>query len=392
MVLKTILFLGVFLALLISMHGVLYSALVRYYGIAFLPIQYSLRIVLLGLSVSFFLAFFLLHWKENVWTIRFYVLSAAWTGMFINLLFGAGLSGIVIIIARLLGRPIDTKVVASVFFLMAVLFSIYGFWNAFNPRIKHLDIKVKNLPEFWLDKTIVQLSDVHLGNIHATGFLEKVVQKVNTLDPDLVCITGDLFDGMTSRISQFAALLNRIRSKKGVLFVTGNHEGYIGVHHALEAIEKTGITVLHNEAIDIEGLRIVGISYPGIKHLDSIRNLKNPVLKWQKKTCAILLFHTPTNIGRRQKDAFTRHFSTYWMPDTSFEMNQALGIQLQLSGHTHSGQIFPFNLLARYIYKGFHYGLHRAGDLSVYTTSGVGTWGPPMRTGTLPEIVAIRLK
>lgn len=392
MALKTILFLGFFLTLFIVMHGLLYCAVVHYYGIVSLLIRYALRIVLLGLSVSFFLAFFLLHWKENAWTIGFYIFSAVWMGVFINLLLGAGLGGIVILAGKLLRYSIDTRAVANICIVLSVLFSAYGFWNAFHPRVKHLDIALKNLPEAWHNKTIVQLSDVHLGNIHSTGFLEQVVQKVNALNPNLVGITGDLFDGMTRRISQFAPVLKQIRSEKGIFFVTGNHEGYIGISQALEAIEHTGIKVLHNETMEIEGLQIIGVSYPGIRHIDSIRNVANPMSNHSAKDCAILLFHTPSNIGLRQQDAFGRHFSTYWMPDTSFDVNKSLGAQLQLSGHTHSGQIFPFNLLTRYLYKGFHYGLRKAGELTVYTTSGIGTWGPPMRTGTSPEIVVVRLR
>lgn len=393
MVLKTILLVGVFLTLLISMHGMLYVAVVRYFDIASVPIKYALLIVLAGLSISFFSAFFFLHWKENAWTVGFYIFSAAWTGILINLLLGAGLSGIVIFIGKFSGHPVHVKTTAAVCFFLAILFSAYGFWNAFHPKIKHLDVELKDLPDCWQDKTIVQLSDIHLGHLHSTGFLEQVVQKVNTLKPDLVCITGDLFDGMTRRIFHFAPILSRIQSKKGVLFVTGNHEGYIGFQQSLAAIGQTGITVLHNEAIDIEGLRIIGVSYPGVRHIEDIRNSNNPVSDLQEKaTCTILMFHTPTNIGRSQKDAFGQHFSTYWLPDISFKMNKALGAQLQLSGHTHGGQLFPFNLLVRFIFKGFHYGLNRAGDFSIYTSSGVGTWGPPMRTGTAPEIVAIHLK
>lgn len=107
---------------------------------------------------------------------------------------------------------------------------------------------------------------------------------------------------------------------------------------------------------------------------------------------SILLFHTPTSILKERKDEIAEHFETYWMPDTSCVLNRKLGIDLQLSGHTHAGQIFPFGILTHFIYQGRDYGLFQDGPFQLYVSSGIGTFGPPMRTAGRSEIVAITLR
>ena len=143
--------------------------------------------------------------------------------------------------------------------------------------------------------------------------------------------------------------------------------------------------------VDIDGLQIIGISYPGIGSAKEIRGLAKLHQDTTNDKSRILLFHTPTNISPQSSDSFHSHFATYWVPDTTFSLAKQLGVDLQLSGHTHAGQIFPFGYLTKLIYKGYDYGLHYLDGFAIYTTSGVGTWGPPMRTGNKPEIVEIKL-
>jgi predicted MPP superfamily phosphohydrolase len=238
----------------------------------------------------------------------------------------------------------------------------------------------------------VQLSDVHLGHFYGTEFLNDLVRKVNDLEPELVFITGDLFDGMSKTFSHFADGLNRLKAKKGIYFITGNHETYIGRHRALKILENTKIRILDNEAVEVDGLQIIGISYPGIRGIHEIRGFEILPQNPANKKPRILLFHTPTNIRLKGGDGLDNHFATYWVPDTSFALNKKIGADLQLSGHSHAGQIFPFGFLTKLIYNGYDYGYHHLSDFSNYTTSGVGTWGPPMRTGNSPEIVVIDLK
>ncbi len=166
----------------------------------------------------------------------------------------------------------------------------------------------------------------------------------------------------------------------------------MGLKRALQVLSQTRIRVLNNEVINIDGLEIIGVGYPGIYDKSDIRGLEKLEQSSSNHAPRILLFHTPTSIRLKDEDEFGQHFNTYWIPDTSFKLPRELGVDLQLSGHSHAGQIVPFGLLTKLIYKDYDYGLRREGDFSIYTTSGLGTWGPPMRTGNSPEIVVIKLQ
>lgn len=392
MVLNFIIFLGVILALTIGAHLLLYRALRRLYVITSPKIRAVLLTGLLLLSLCFMASFFLLKWQENTVTIGFYMFSALWTGLLIYLLLAMMVSWLIIAIAWMAGTYPNTRIIASASLLLAVLFSTYGVWNAFHPQIKHVEMAFDNLPAHWKNKTLVQLSDVHLGHFYGEHFLETLVKNVNALNPEAIFITGDLFDGMASDISHFAVGLKQFNANRGVFFVTGNHETYVGLHRALTSLKQTNIQILQNEAIEMDGLGVIGIDFPGLKKTEDIRGLDSLQRSANDTQPLILLFHTPTNASPRGGDGLDRHFNTYWVPDTSFTLAKLLGVDLQLSGHTHAGQIFPFGYLTNLIYKGYDYGLQRSGDFTIYTTSGVGTWGPPMRTGNSPEILAIRLK
>jgi hypothetical protein len=392
MVIKAVLFLSVILALTLGAHLLFLKAMLRLFVITSPALKISLFVILLLLSLSFMASFFLLRWQANPLTVGYYKFSAVWTGWFINLLTAVLLSWLVIAAARLAGTYPNTRVIAAGCLALAAFYSAYGMWNAFHPRVKTMYIGLENLPDKWQGKTVVQLSDVHLGHFYGPKFLDRLVRQVNALNPELVFITGDLFDGMASDISRFVPGLNRFKAAGGVLMVTGNHEYYIGLGRALSVLSQTGITVLRNEALEMDGLQIIGIGYPGLAETREIRGLDKLAEHSSMPMPRILLFHTPTNIIRGDGDGTDRHVSTYWVPETTFSQAQKLGVNLQLSGHTHAGQFFPFGYLTRMIYKGYDFGLKNSGAFSIYTTCGVGTWGPPMRTGNRPEIVALKLK
>ena len=392
MVLNIIIFLGVILALTIGAHLLLYRALRRLYVITSPAIRAVLLTSLLLLSLCFMASFFLLKWQENPVTIGFYMFSAIWTGLLIHLLLAMALSWLIIAVAWMAGSHPNTKIIASACLSLAVLFTAYGVWNAFHPRITHVEVAFDNLPAHWKNKTLVQLSDVHLGHFYGEHFLAKLVKNVNALNPEVIFITGDLFDGMASDISHFAVGLKQFKANRGVFFVTGNHETYVGLQRALTSLKQTNIQILQNEAIEIDGLGVIGIAFPGLKKTEDIQGLDSLQRSSNDTQPLILLFHTPTNASPRVGDRLDRHFSTYWVPDTSFTLPKLLGVNMQLSGHTHAGQVFPFGYLTNLIYKGYDYGLQRSDNFTIYTTSGVGTWGPPLRTGNSPEIVAIKIR
>jgi len=392
MVLKLLLFLGTFWLLLFGGHYLLYVAAVRYFSIANGALKTLLFSSLTFLSLSFIGSFFLVHWRPNGFTASFYMGAGAWTGLFVNLLMAAGLTWVVAGILRWMGSNPNTRIIAAIGIAAAVGVTIYGMYNAFHPKVTEVEVRLKSLPEQWKGKSIVQLSDVHLGHVHGIRFLKRVVQQVNGLEPDLVVITGDLFDGMGGRYDEFVPWLNELRAKNGVFFITGNHETYVGLPMALHTLQKTPIRVLQNELVEIDGLQIVGVSYPGLdslRHERFIQHLKDTRSAGSPR---ILLFHTPTNLSLGNGENPRRHAGTYWFPDTSLEMNREIGADLQLSGHTHRGQVFPFGYLTRLIYSRYDYGLRQNRDLALYTTSGVGTWGPPMRTENSSEILHLTLR
>lgn len=391
MVLKVVLFLSVILALTIGAHLLFFKAVLSLFIINSPVLKTSLFVILFLLSLSFMASFFLLRWQANSLTVGFYKFSAFWTGLFINLLLAVLLSWLITTVIWIAGTYPNTRLIAAGCLALAALISAYGMWNAFHPRIKKLPIKLENLPDRWKDKTIVQLSDVHLGHFYGPKFLHELVRQVNDLNPELIFITGDLFDGMASDISRFAAGLNQFKAEKGVYFVTGNHENYVGLSRALNVLAQTRIIVLQNEGVEIDGLQIIGISYPGIEGIQDIQGLDKLGQPSSIRKPRFLLFHTPTNMIPHKGDGVDRHFSTYWVPETTFSPAQKLGVDLQLSGHTHAGQIFPLGYLTKLLYKSYDYGLRRLSAFSIYTTCGVGTWGPPMRTGNRPEIVVINL-
>jgi hypothetical protein len=212
--------------------------------------------------------------------------------------------------------------------------------------------------------TIVQLSDVHVGTIRNSGFLTELVRRTNELKPDIVMITGDLIDGSGPVDIHTFAPLNSLKSK--TFFTTGNHERYHGVEETLAVLEKSNIDVLRNEVTEYKGVQIVGLDDPDQEFGTSIPALKS--IKINQSKPAIMMLHRPVGL----------------------EEAHDAGIDLQLSGHTHNGQIFPLNLLVKPFFPRIN-GLYEYKGTYLYTSPGTGTWGPPMRLGSRSEITVIHL-
>lgn len=384
-------FLSVFFTLTALTHLALYRFFLRWLGVSHPVGKTALLVLFSFLGISFIGAFLLLRWMENPATVLYYRVAAVWFALSVKLILAVGATWVFYAVARTAGlAPLSFRPLASGCVFLALAWSTYGFWAAFHPIVKPIDIQLERLPDQWRGRKIVQLSDVHLGHFHGPDSMTRLVEKVEDLQPDLVVITGDLFDGMSSGVTKFETSLKRLRARHGVFFVTGNHEVYAGLRRCLEVVSRTDIRALFNEVVEVDGLYLMGVAYPGIRDQAEIRGLGDMLQAASAPRPCILLFHTPTDI--RQDYTRDRGTATYFQPDTSFSLSKELGVSLQLSGHTHHGQLFPFGLITRWIYKGYNYGLHREGGFALYTSSGVGTWGPPMRTGTAPEIVAITLK
>lgn len=356
-----------FLALV---HYGLYRFFIRFFPTARRFVKKILLLVLFLFAAGFVASWTFGSFYENFFIRTLYIVSGFWLGMLLNFALAAFLIWLIFLFLRTFkSKDFFSRKIGIALLLVAIGYSFYGGWNAFNVETKDITVKIKGLPEAWKNKTAVQISDLHLGIVHRENFLEDVVAKINAVHPDIVFITGDLFDGTASNdLSVLARPLQNLKAPDGVFFVTGNHEIYLGWDRAIAALEGTGVKPLNDETIEIEGMQIVGIGYLGFEKPGNLKTVLKAQKNFDPAKPNILLFHAPTEISDAKES----------------------GIDLQLSGHAHNGQIFPIKYISKIIYQGYEYGLHEEGDYSIYTTSGIGTWGPMMRTGAKPEIVKIR--
>lgn len=383
------------LLVLYCIHLVIYFSSVYFFR---LIAPFDRRLIFCGVTVlalCVIISAILQRLYSNGFTSIFYLCGAVWLGIAINLFLVCVIGWIVFVVNRVLSLQFSMSWTAAVLTLAALVFSVYGIWNAFHPRIKEIDVKMAGLPAKWLDKKIVLISDAHLGAIYSPRYFSGVAAKINSLKPDIIFITGDLFDSISADgLDAFVAPLNELVATGGVFYVNGNHENYIGMERVSRTLAKTRLRTLRDEVAVIDGVQIIGVDYPDFASNGNrdaaalIRSRK----EYTQGLPTILLYHTPTSFKVTATDVTARQTQTYWAPDTDFTAAKALGVNLQLSGHTHEGQMLPFVWLARRLYKGYEYGLHTDGPFSIYITSGLGSFGPPMRTATASEIVVIRLK
>jgi len=378
--------------LLFGSHYFIYRSVVSAFEVTRLRVRLALILAFTVLATSIPLAMILHRFHGNVVTRNLHTLSSFWLGLALHLVFFLVLSWVVRGISRLAGRPLAMGAAVSVAAVLALSASLYGLWSANHPIVTSLEVEIGDLPEAWEGSTVVQLSDVHLGSVHGERFLRHVVETVNGLDPEAVFLTGDLFNGSCSDFHRFKDVLDGLRSRRGVFFVTGNHEGYAGLAAPLEFLKGTKIRVLDDECIEMDGLQIVGVSFPWFSRKGASVNPFDSGGCYRREKPSILLYHTPTDVHESYGDRETQQVRSYFSPNTSFSFAAEAGVDLQLSGHTHRGQMFPFGILTRSLWNGFDRGVHRIEDLTLYVSSGTGTWGPPVRTGSRSEVVSIKLK
>jgi uncharacterized protein len=383
-------FMAILLAVMLATHLFAYYSAISFFSIKSSAGKNTIKIILAALSLSFLISLILSRFWHNIISDIYYAVSAFWIGLFITIVFFFLVAWIFLLVFKIFGFESKFSVGLAAL-ICAMVFSVYGIWAAFNPIVKDVEVKFRDLPDAWKGKTIVQLSDLHLGKINRAFFAEKVVARTNSLNPYIIFITGDLFDGTGSDPDSFLEIINKLHAEKGVYFVTGNHEAYLAKDKVLQALTGTKLVILENKLKVIEGIQIIGIGYPDYgkaqNETDEIRKMPG----FDPKKPSILLHHLPTSIEQTEESASDQQTATYWAPNTDFKIAKADGVRLQLSGHSHAGQVFPFGYLTRLLYKGYDYGLHSDGDFNIYTTSGTGTWGPPLRTAKRGEIVSISL-
>ena len=285
---------------------------------------------------------------------------------------------IVLLLARLAGLRVTDHwldLSASGVVAAALLVTLAGFYNARKaPRVKTVDIPLKDLPPALQGFKIAQISDMHIGPTIKRPAMKYVVTTINRLEVDVVAITGDLVDGNVYELSRHVAPLAGLRSSHGTFFVTGNHEYYSGVQPWLKYLPTLGVRVLLNEHVIIlhkhAPIVIAGVTDFSAASYDTSHrtDVALAITGAPRAAVKVLLAHQPRSATAAEQ----------------------AGFDLQLSGHTHGGQFLPWNFFVRF-QQPFTAGLHRVKDMLVYVSRGTGYWGPPKRFGSPSEITLLRL-
>ena len=255
--------------------------------------------------------------------------------------------------------------------VIAIILNVYGYYEAMSVRTEHLVIKTAKLPAQVEKFRIVQISDLHIGMIVRDGRLKRFLAAVEAAAPDVLVSTGDLVDSQLDNLYEALARLKNVPVKYGKFAVTGNHEFFAGVTRAVEFTEKAGFTVLRGEGVNVAGIvNIAGVDDPAVTGRGEGKQMREAEIlsSLPPGVFTVLLKHQPVAD-----------------PDAEEKFD------LQLSGHTHRGQIFPFNMVTNFVYY-YHSGdFYLPDGARLHVSRGTGTWGPPVRLLAPPEITVIDL-
>jgi len=272
--------------------------------------------------------------------------------------------------------------------LLATLVTLVGLANARRTAgVKRVDVPISQLPSSLAGFTIVQLSDIHVGPTIRVRYIQRIVDAVNRLGADMVAITGDLVDGSVPELRAHIAPLAGLRARHGTFVVTGNHEYYAGAHAWIDELRRLGLCVLLNEHVVLQTRNVAGAQTDEEVHESALvvagvtDYTAGHFDKAHASDPAGALRDAPPQVHTRLLLAHQPR---------SAEAASAAGYQLQLSGHTHGGQFFPWNLLVP-LQQPFTAGLHKLHDMWIYVSRGTGYWGPPKRFGAPSEITLLRL-
>jgi hypothetical protein len=272
---------------------------------------------------------------------------------------------------RRLARPqVSARQLFTAQAVLVVAVYGYGVFEAADIRLEHIEIPSPKIAEQTGRIRIAQISDVHLGLIIREGRLNRILARIREARPDILVSTGDLLDGQLNHLNKEAGLLATLNPRLGKFAITGNHEFYAGLQDALDFTEKSGFTLLRHQGIAVGGITVVGVDDPTVRafNKEPARPEHDLLSALPKENFTLLLKHRP-----------------------DIDPNSVGLFDLQLSGHTHKGQIFPFNLLTWLFYP------RHAGQLTalesgfLYLSRGTGTWGPPIRFLAPPEVTIIDL-
>jgi len=382
--LRVVIFLALVSAILFGMHYYLWLRLVRDTGIGE-PWRAIASGGLVLLGATMLAAFPLMRFAPRRFTSPMMWVAYTWMGLAFFTLALLGVGELIKLGARLASRAsgfdLERRRPLAHLIATAAAGGAAGLsaWSARNATLgavetKRVRIALARLPQSLSGYRIAQITDLHVGPTIGRAYVEEIVQRVNALQPNLVAVTGDLVDGSVEQLGPLVEPIAQLRAPDGAFFVTGNHEYFVpGLERWLRFLKKRGLRVLRNERVPIRGSE--GFDLAGIDDLTAKSygrghgaDLPRALAGRDTARAIVLLAHQP----RQVKDAV------------------AFGVDLQLSGHTHGGQIFPFTLLVR-LFEPYLAGLFKLGQTQLYVSRGTGYWGPPMRLGAPAEITLIEL-
>jgi len=331
--------------------------------------DWLLGVVFALLSITFLTASILARRYKNAVVRAYYTIAAVWLGFLSFAVLASVAAWLIRGFSALFHLGWEPQGIAIAMLGLATAATIYGLLNSAHMRVRQVTVKLPNLPATWHGRVAAFVSDTHLGHIRGYRFANRLVALLSRFAPDIILIGGDMYDGTAADARLLASPLERLSPPLGTYFVAGNHEEFGDHAGYLEAVRGSGVRILNNEKIVVDGLQLVGVHHRDSIHPERFRAILRSA-GLDPDTASILLTHSPNQLPIAAEEK----------------------IGLQLSGHTHAGQFFPFTWFTSRIYGPFVYGLKRLGDLLVYTSCGAGTWGPPMRVGTSPEIVLINFE
>ena len=329
----------------------------------------TLRVALLVLSSTFVFAAVLSFRYANRLVNFVYWIAAVWLGLLNFLIVAACLSWLIdfILVLTLSRSSLQTARPLLIGFTSAaaIAASLYGLVNARWIRHRRVTVRLPNLPEQWKGRKALVVSDLHLGNINRERFARRIASIARKLEPAVIFIPGDVFDGGRTDPGILAEPLFALDPPLGTYCVLGNHDEFGGALRCAQALQRGGFHVIEEERVEVDGLTVIGISYRQSTRPVHLRAFLEGLQL--NGSASVLLQHVPNRLT----------------------IIEEAGVSLQLSGHTHGGQVFPFSWVTHRAFGRYTYGLNKHGNLQVYTSSGAGTWGPPMRVGTHPEVVLL---
>jgi len=366
-----ILFIAIVQGILFLAHALVFETVNYFWGKPRIP--HLLEFFILA-SISFVPASLLVWRYTHLFAWVFYRLAAIWLGL-LSFFFWAsvlcwGLYAAVQLYALFGSAPrvgdYGHGLLLAIFTVAAGAAAV-ALVNATRLRVTEISVTLRGLPDLWKSRTAVLVGDLHLGPVRGFYFVQRIVRLAARLNPDTVFLTGDFYDGTAVDEVRMASAWKEFAPNCGIYYVTGNHEEFSDRTNYLNAIEGAGIRVLRNEKVVVDGLQIAGVLYGEGHEREAFRRALQR-MNLDPTRPAILLSHVPQ----------------------FYDVAEEAGISLKLSGHTHNGQVIPWNWVARRVHGKFVYGLNKFKSMLVYTTSGAGTWGPPMRLATRAEVVLVR--